>query len=80
MLKRIQRSRLQLTFIKLHRKAYADADYKETAEKFIAEVKRHGIEFIQEGRDLERSFAQIRTGCLPDASRTFWDPQPISEG
>jgi len=78
-LNRIQRSRMQVRFLKLHRKAHIDVDYNEQVEAFIADVKKHGITRISEGRPLEKTFDQLRTGCLPGSGRNFWDPEPVFE-
>ena len=78
-LKRIRRSRLQLEFVKVHRKRRGDADFMEVAEAFIEKVKEHEVTMIQEGKPLEWSFDQIRTGNLPDSWRVFWGPQPVDE-
>ena len=78
-LERIRRSRLQMRFIKLHRKSIDEVDYREQAEAFIEDVKAMGIVCIQEGKPIEKSFDQLRTGFLPDSGRSFWDPEPAFE-
>ena len=71
-LARVQRSRLQVRFIKLHRKDLRDADYAATAESLIADIQRLGNVAVQEGVPLEKSFAQMRDETLPDTWRTFF--------
>jgi hypothetical protein len=78
-LSRIQRSRLQLKFVKMQRKRRGDADFMEMAENFVADVKKTDITYIQEGCPLEKSFDQVMTGYLPDSWRAFWAPQPVGE-
>ena len=78
-LNRIQRSRMQVRFLKLQRKAHVDVDYQQQAEAYIADIKRFGIARIQEGKPLEKSFDQIRTGFLPGSTRAFWEPEPAFE-
>ena len=78
-LNRIQRSRLQLEFVKIHRKNRFDADFDQAAETFIAKVKEHGIFRIQESCPIEKSFDQLRVGYLPGSPRTFWDPKPVDK-
>ncbi len=76
-LARIRRSRLQVKFVKQHRRRLTDADFAEEGEKLIEEITAHGIAYVQEGVKREVSFAQIRTGYLPDSWQTFWKPQPV---
>lgn len=71
---RVDRCRLQLEFLKHHRRLPSAEDFAEEAEKLIAKIRRHGIERIQESSDLETSFAQIRKGDLPDSWEVFWKP------
>ena len=76
-LARIRRSRLQVKFVKQHRRRLTDADFAEEGEKLISEIIEHGIDYVQEGVARDTSFAQIRTGYLPDSWQTFWKPQPV---
>ena len=76
---RIRRSRLQLEFVKIHRKNRFDADFDAEAEAFIEKVKAHNIYRIQESCPIEKSFDQLRTGYLPGSPRTFWDPKPVDK-
>ena len=63
----------------MHRTRCGDADFMVGADAFIENVKEHDITMIQEGKPLEWSFDQIRTGNLPDSWRVFWGPQPVDE-
>lgn len=64
-LTRIRRSRLQLRFVKLLCKRHTDMDYQETADRFLDDVKKHGITHLREGRSFEEGAAQIGIGCPP---------------
>lgn len=71
---RVDRSRLQLEFVKHQRRLPSSDDFAEQAEALIAKIQEHGIAYIQESRDLETSFSQIRKGDLPDSWEVFWKP------
>jgi hypothetical protein len=64
-LARVQRSRLQLRMVKLHRKSPEDADYASCCEALIADIKAHGVTSLREGQPLEATFELMRTGSLP---------------
>lgn len=63
-LERVQRSRLQVRFIKFHRKGPGDDDYDAVCEQLISDIRRHGVTYIQEGKDIEKSFDEMRHGTL----------------
>ena len=69
-LERVQRSRLQVRFIKFHRKGPGDDDYDAVCEQLISDIRRHGVTYIQEGKDIEKSFDEMRHGTLPGTSRS----------
>ena len=71
---RVDRSRLQLEFVKHQRRLPSSDGFAEEAEALIAKIKEHGIAYIQESRDPETSFDQIRKGDLPDSWEVFWKP------
>jgi len=78
----VDRSRLQLEFVKHHRRRPHEVDFEENAEKLIESIKRNKVTYIQEiftnqqtqEEALERSFSQIRKGNLPDTWPVFWQP------
>ena len=78
----VDRSRLQLEFVKHHRRRPHEVDFKEKAEALIESIKRNNVTYIQEifpsqqsqSEALERSFSQIRKGNLPDSWPVFWQP------
>jgi hypothetical protein len=67
-----QRSRMQVKFIKLHRKDGKDDDYSAMAEDLIADIERFGLTYVQEAMDLKDSIRQIRDNDLPDTWKTFF--------
>ena len=75
----VRRSRLQVKYVKQHRRRAGDANFKEEGEKLIAEIRRADLEYIQESAPREMSFAQIRTGFEPDSWASFWKPMPVSK-
>ena len=78
----VDRSRLQLEFVKHQRMVPGEIGFQEHGEALIAAVKRHNITYLQEifesvmpqTQALERSFEQIRKGNLPDSAAVFWRP------
>lgn len=78
----VDRSRLQLEFVKHQRRRPNEVDFKEKAEELIEAIKRNKVTYIQEifenqqsqPEALERSFSQIRKGNLPDTWPVFWQP------
>ena len=75
----VDRSRLQLEFVKHHRRRTNEHDFKEQAEALIAKIQKHKITYVQEifsesAPAMERSLAQIRKGDLPDSWGVFWQP------
>ena len=78
----VDRSRLQLEFVKHQRRRPHEVDFKEKAEELIESIKRNKVTYVQEifehhqpqAEALERSFTQIRKGNLPDSWPVFWQP------
>ena len=78
----VDRSRLQLEFVKHHRRRPHEVDFAEKAEELIESIKRNKVTYVQEifesnqpqPEALERSFTQIRKGNLPDTWPVFWQP------
>ena len=76
----VRRARLQLEFIRHHRKLRCEEDFAESAEALIDGIRRHGITYIQERFNvtpeagLEKSCWQIRNGTLPGGFDVFWCP------
>lgn len=76
----VRRARLQLEFIRHHRKLRCEEDFAESAEKLIDGIRWHGITYVQERFNmtpeagLEKSFRQIRNGTLPGGFDVFWCP------
>jgi len=75
-LERVKKSRLQIRYVELH---YGLADgYAAAARKMCEDIRHHKLTFIQEGADLDRSLAQLKSGDMPDTMKTFFrgrDPQ-----
>ena len=71
-LERVQRSRLQVRMVKLQRKSHRDADYEEMCEQLIADIRRHGLRRVQEGKRIEKSFDEMRHGRLPGTWIADW--------
>ena len=78
----VERSRLQLEFVKHQRRRPNEVDFGEKAEALIEAIRRSGVTYVQEiftnhqpqPEALERSFSQIRKGNLPDSWPVFWQP------
>lgn len=78
----VDRSRLQLEFIKHQRRRPHEVDFREKAEQLISAIKRSKVTRIQEyaasgtsdEEALEYNFSQIRKGNLPDSWPVFWQP------
>ena len=64
---RVQKSRLQIRYLRLYITPIDDPSYAAQAEKLIFEIKRFGLSFIKEHVPLEKSFDMLRTGDLPRA-------------
>ncbi len=75
----VDRSSLQLDFVKHQRKHNTDEDFSEKAEALVAKILKHKIGYVQEmwgsqEEALARSLEQIRKGNLPDTWPVFWRP------
>ena len=71
-LERVPRSRLQVRMVKLQHKSHRDADYEEMCEQLIADIRRHGLRRVQEGKRIEKSFDEMRHGRLPGTWIADW--------